>query len=121
MKTPTCTYHCSYCGRHFHSLLAFDYHRVGDYAEPIGSEDGRRCLSPIEVLDTRGRFRLEIWATGVCRMGGDNRDGSARSGDRVPIWTTAGLAERREQLAGLSGLDRTALPASSDDMEGNTL
>ena len=64
-----CTYHRSPCGRHFHSLAAFDVHRTGDYAAPVGSKRGRRCLSPIEVLDRNGNERfLALTEDGACRV-----------------------------------------------------
>jgi hypothetical protein len=69
MKTTTCTNHCSACGRHFHSLNAFDRHRTGTYGEPIGPEHGRRCLHPLDVLASDGESRFEAPTDdGECRM-----------------------------------------------------
>jgi hypothetical protein len=47
-KTTTCTYHCSACGAHIHSLEAFDAHRQGDYA-PSDPETGRHCAHPLDI------------------------------------------------------------------------
>jgi hypothetical protein len=53
----TCTFHCSACGSHFHSLEGFDLHRAGDHA------DQRYCVDPDEV------DRLVVATTdGVCRL-----------------------------------------------------
>ena len=66
-KRSRCSSHCSSCNLHFTSDAAFDAHRVGDYAAPIGSETGRRCLHPIEVLDRDGESRfLALTTTGRC-------------------------------------------------------
>ena len=95
----TCTAHCSGCGTHFHSQAAFDAHRVGSFSEPVGSEDGRHCLHPIEVLNRKGEPRLVVIAPhGVCRMGGLNANGSDRSSDDVTIWTMAGFEEVGAQI-----------------------
>jgi hypothetical protein len=53
----TCTFHCSECQAHFHSLEAFDLHRAGDHAS------GRVCLEPDEC------DRLVVaTADGACRL-----------------------------------------------------
>jgi len=90
-KTVTCTNHCSACGRHFHSVEAFDIHRTGDYRSS-DPETRRRCLDPMDLEDRDGRPRLE-WLTleGECRIGSPPSFG-------VTIWTTAGA---RERMAGL--------------------
>lgn len=79
--TITCTYHCSACGSHFHSLEAFDSHRSGDYA----SNDpnlGRHCDDPADRLDASGNARLVVLTDdGECRMYADVQTG-------VAIWTT---------------------------------
>jgi hypothetical protein len=76
----TCTYHCSKCGRHFHSLESFDAHRTGNYASD-DPETGRRCLAPCEVLDARGLERLvAITEEGECRL-------YAKTERNVTIWT----------------------------------
>src|SRR5437762_1050652 len=41
----TCTYHCSGCDSHFHSLAAFDAHRKGDHSTP----DSRWCEEPDDM------------------------------------------------------------------------
>jgi hypothetical protein len=38
-RTTTCTYHCSACHVHFHSLESFDAHRTGPW-------ERRRCIDP---------------------------------------------------------------------------
>jgi hypothetical protein len=56
---------CTACNQDFGSLSAFDEHRTGKYAYPYSDQqpDGRRCLTPDELLtkgfhlDTRGRWR----------------------------------------------------------------
>jgi hypothetical protein len=83
----TCTNHCSKCSRHFHSLEAFDAHRTGDYSSN-DPEIGRRCLSPIEVVDTDGNPRMvELSELGECRMYHDVER-------PVTIWTLARNVER---------------------------
>lgn len=72
----TCTYHCSACGKHFHSLESFDCHREGDY----GSSDpelGRHCAHP---WDLDGRL-VELTQAGICR---------AYEAAKAPVtvWTT---------------------------------
>jgi hypothetical protein len=53
----TCTFHCSGCGSHFHSLEAFDLHRSGDHAL------ARYCIDPVDC------DRLAVaTADGVCRL-----------------------------------------------------
>jgi hypothetical protein len=100
-KTTTCTHHCGACGRHLHSLEAFDAHRTGSYSEPLGSELGRRCLSPLDLRDAGGELRLEISESGVCRISGDNADGTPRAGAHITVWTLAGLTTRRNTLSEL--------------------
>ena len=79
MTTTTCTYHCGACGRHFHSLEAFDLHRQGDYAEPMNTPEGRHCVSP---LDLDGRL-VALTEAGECRMYEKTSDTG------VTVWTTA--------------------------------
>lgn len=98
MKTITCTHHCA-CGRHFHSQRAFDMHRTGDFASS-DPETGRRCLSPVEVLDGDGEPWLEaLTVSGECRMYAEVEHG-------VTVWTDRGARERGAglRLAGSSGL-----------------
>ena len=74
--TVHCTYHCGGCGRHFHSLKAFDKHRVGDHASN-DPETRRRCVSP---LDLDGQLE-PLTAEGVCIIGGAVQE------DGITIWT----------------------------------
>jgi hypothetical protein len=78
-RTTTCTYHCSACGLHFHSLEAFDAHRVGDFASN-DPELGRRCENP---LDLDARLTL-LTVAGECRIGS-----GVDVKREVTIWTTA--------------------------------
>ncbi len=91
VRRVTCTYHCSACGLHFHSLNAFDAHRTGDF----GSTDpdlGRRCLYPFDLDGTL----VALTQDGECRMHGVG--GRVNAGIRV--WTHAGdLARFRRHLA----------------------
>lgn len=73
----TCTSHCSQCGRHFHSLKAFDaHHDRDDTGWPV-------CLDPLDLVDRDGRERLvALTEHGECRMYAEfQRD--------VTIWTHA--------------------------------
>jgi hypothetical protein len=72
----TCTNHCSQCGRHFHSLEAFDVHHEHDETGwPV-------CLDPLDLEDRDGRSRLIALGVGECRVYPEvERD--------VTIWTTA--------------------------------
>jgi hypothetical protein len=117
MKTTTCTNHCSACGRHFHSLKAFDHHRTGAYGtgaygEPVGdqpigssatgSEHGRRCLHPLDVLASDGESRFEAPTdNGECRMYDDGSGTRIEHG--VTIWTLAKTPAQRQWLASLRG------------------
>ena len=58
----TCTNHCSQCGRHFHSLEAFDIHHDHDETGwPV-------CLAPVDLLDRDDRMRLvALTEHGECR------------------------------------------------------
>jgi hypothetical protein len=78
-RTTTCTHHCSACNQHFHSVEAFDAHRVGDFASK-GPEDARRCEHP---LDLSGKL-VPLTVDGECRLGDA---GCAECG--AVIWTTA--------------------------------
>jgi hypothetical protein len=88
MSVTTCTNHCSQCGRHFHSLAAFDtHHQRDDTGWPV-------CLDPVDLVDRDGRERLvALTEHGECRMYADaQRD--------VTIWTTAQSAEKIAQWRG---------------------
>jgi hypothetical protein len=101
-RRTTCTHHAGCCGRHFHSLEAVDAHRTGSYSEPIGSELGRRCRSPLDLRDAGGALRPEILSeSGDCRISGANADGTPRAGTHIRIWTAAGLTARRKALSEL--------------------
>jgi hypothetical protein len=65
-RVTTCTHHCSPCGRHFHSLAAFDAHRIGDFASD-DPETRRRCQSPLDAVDGNGEMRLvALTEAGLC-------------------------------------------------------
>jgi hypothetical protein len=85
-KTTTCTNHCGACGRHFHSLEAFDIHHDHDETGwPI-------CLDPLDLLDRDGRARLEaLTEHGECRVYEPLQTD-------VTIWTMAGSRERMAQV-----------------------
>jgi hypothetical protein len=53
-RATTCTFHSSACGRHFHSLGAFDTHRIGDFGSN-DPETRRRCQSPLTSCVLRAR------------------------------------------------------------------
>jgi hypothetical protein len=57
-RTHRCHYHCAGCGRHFASLRAFDWHR-------IGTVKSRTCTAPI---DTDRPF---VATDGICDLTGD--------------------------------------------------
>lgn len=86
-RATTCTYHCSGCGRHFHSLAAFDLHRIGDFAS--GDPDTeRRCQSPLDALDDSGEMRLvPLTETGLCRA-------YEAAEATVTVWTMRGSLDR---------------------------
>lgn len=86
-----CTWHCAACGAHFHSVSAFDDHRV----------DGE-CVDPAEVM-TRGTIdnpphaKLQAWTEeGYCRLAkGCYKDGVlVQTLHPVTIYQTAGSAFR---------------------------
>lgn len=74
----TCTNHCSQCGRHFHSLEAFDVHHDHDETGwPV-------CLDPLDLLDRYGKERLvALTDDGECRMYPPDAE------RHITIWTTA--------------------------------
>jgi hypothetical protein len=96
----TCTYHCSTCGQHFHSLAAFDRHRVGslDASIPVGSEHGRRCLHPLDVQRANGEAYFEpLTTSGECRMYDDGAQTNVEHG--VTVWALSKTAAQRRWLA----------------------
>lgn len=80
-----CTHHSACCGKHFHSLAAFDAHHTENGCDTTAvNRDGKRML---EVLTEEGYCGL----------------GSPGPSDKnllhpVTIWTRAGLEERRRSL-----------------------
>ena len=84
--STTCTYHCSPCGRHFHSLEAFDLHHERDHT------GWPHCLDPLDLLDRDGKARLvALTEAGECRVHSETKRGvtiwtSARSADAVARW-----------------------------------
>jgi hypothetical protein len=96
-KTTTCTYHCSACGLHFHSLVSFNAHRTGSYASN-DPEEGRRCLHP---LDLDGRL-VKLTEGGECRMYEDAAQPGSGIGlkRRVTIWTEEGRLTRIRERYG---------------------
>lgn len=86
--TFRCTYHCGGCGRHFHSLEAFDKHRVGDHASN-DPETRRRCVSP---LDLDGEPLVPLTKDGICTIGG------AVAEHDVVIWTHGAKLARARAL-----------------------
>ena len=89
----TCQYHCSPCGRHFHSLRAFDVHHTRD------AEDRLVCLDPLDLVDLTGKERLEkLTDDGECRVYSEHQTG-------VTIWIMAGSRERLGQIYGKGPVD----------------
>lgn len=72
-----CTSHCSRCQRHFHSVAAFDAHRIGSYASN-DPETGRRCAHPIDL----GEKFTALTNDGICSMYAEPISG-------VTVWTLA--------------------------------
>ena len=76
----TCTYHCTKCGEHFHSLASFDHHRSGEW-------DKRFCEDPsvVRVESAEGKDKglalQKYTEDGVCKIGDKDREG-------VTIWQT---------------------------------
>jgi hypothetical protein len=79
-----CTNHCSACRGHFHSLEAFDAHRVGDFkSTDPETRRRRRCEHPLDLRDADGEMRLlAITETGECAMYSEVQHG-------VTIWASA--------------------------------
>lgn len=66
--TVHCSNHCSACGQHFHSVIAFDAHRQGPW-------DDRVCLDP----------EVEQPAAASQRLVPLTRDGKCRIRPRAPV------------------------------------
>jgi hypothetical protein len=104
VKRVTCTAHCSLCSTHFHSVQAFDRHRVGSFSDP---EDPRRCEHPLDLLDKEGRMRLEaVTEDGECRMY------PSEIKREVTIWAVPHSDAERERLAQLTGKRQRASDGS---------
>jgi len=96
-RTVTCTAHCSKCRTCFHSLAAYDAHRVGKFSEPLDSEDGRRCVHPLDLLNAEGEMRLvALTEKGRCSMYPSNVR------EPVTIWTMAGYEKFAESFGSSS-------------------
>lgn len=91
----TCTNHCGPCGRHFHSLAAFDIHKQHD------ADGWPHCLDPLDLQDRDGRQRLEaLTHAGRCEAYEPVRLG-------VTVWTTAGSRERLSRAFGTGSVSLT--------------
>jgi hypothetical protein len=91
----SCTNHCSGCGKCFHSIRAFDTHRIGDHASN-DPETRRRCAHPLDLLDDNGEMRLvALSEQGVCR---------AYEAPEAPVsvWTMRDAVERAREVWGLA-------------------
>lgn len=76
MSGVKCRYHCSPCGRHFHSLQAFDMHLRRDEAFEGDPDDapGVGCYSPGHSEEVRAEF---AGFEGMCDIsGGDVKTGT---------------------------------------------
>jgi hypothetical protein len=78
-----CTNHCGACGRHFHSLRAFDKHRL------TSTRTGkRRCMDPADRGDVDGHALYSVLTEdGLCKLS----HGPAQHG--VTIWTLRAAPE----------------------------
>jgi hypothetical protein len=89
-RATTCTFHCSACRRHFHSLAAFDAHRVGDFASN-DPDMRRRCEHPLDLLNEDGEMRLvALTERGVCHA-------YEASEAPVTVWTMRDSLERARE------------------------
>lgn len=89
MSRQTCTDHCGGCGRHFHSLAAFDCHRVGGFEDPA---DPRRCADPATEA-----LKLQIWTQeGYCDLS------ESESVHPVVIWQMVPNRSAQERFARLA-------------------
>jgi hypothetical protein len=97
-RAITCTYHCSACGLHLHSVHAFDAHRIGDYASN-DPEARRRCEHP---WDMAGRL-VPLSGAGECRVYDDGSGNGVNH--NVTVWADARDIGRmrRHVAAGASG------------------
>lgn len=91
-RNVCCTNHCRVCGgpdgRHFHSVAAFDAHRVGEFSSN-DPETRRRCVSPLDITDKDGNLRLvALSASGVCAIA------ASAPVEGVTVWTMREGLER---------------------------
>lgn len=84
-KQQNCVWHCVACNTCFHSVMAFDLHRVGEQGE-------RRCASPDDVFKRDGSPKLTAWTVrGYC----DHQKGCYENGSYIKhiypstVWQTA--------------------------------
>lgn len=99
----TCVWHCSTCGQHFHSVGAFDAHRLKGY-----------CVEGAEAVNLKGVKTLQPWTeAGAC----DLMPGCFENGRRVrymepvTVWqevqmmgkTAEAFQERLARTQGLQG------------------
>jgi hypothetical protein len=57
---------CTVCGKDFGGVVAFDAHRVGNYAYDYSPQhpDGRRCLTENEMLEKKFKLNSRgAWST----------------------------------------------------------
>lgn len=86
----TCTNHCSACGLHFHSVAAFDAHRIGSFSDP---DDPRRCAHPWDLLDKEGKERyVTLTEDGLCAIYEPPQT------IRVTVWTLGSSLESARSL-----------------------
>lgn len=78
MSGVKCKYHCSPCGRHFHSLEAFELHlrRDKNFEGDPGDAPRVGCYSPGHSDEVLTEF---VWFEGKCDISG----GPVKEG---PVW-----------------------------------
>ncbi len=81
-RTTTCTHHCAACGLHFHSLEAFDTHRIGGFRSD-NPASARRCHHPLDL----GGTLLPLTVDGQCRLSHDAYGVDMKR--QATIWATA--------------------------------
>jgi hypothetical protein len=94
----TCTHHCRVCGRHFHSLAAFDLHLEHDTA------GWPHCLDPLDLQDRDTKARLEVVTDdAACRVVEGEQD-------PVTVWAVAGSAEKARKAFGTAPVGSREAP-----------